>query len=281
MEYFKAEKVSPSITKIIDLTGVFVYLVEGTERAVLIDSGTGIGNLYEFVRSLTSKPLSVILTHGHCDHAGGAAEFDDVYLNKKDWELVSCHAVVENKTDYAKFVMGEAYEQVQMEDVCPDRTKKYLPLEDGELFELGGVTLEMVAVPGHTAGMTCVLFREERSILFGDACNPNVFLWDAESLSVEEYRESLKVLKRMEDRYDTVYLSHGSTVIDKAVLDGNIKVCEEIMNGEADNCPYAFMGHSLFLAKKLNEQQERADGGIGNIVYNPDKIHRDVKARNF
>lgn len=274
MFFFKSEKVTPSITKITDLTGVFVYLAEGTEKAVLIDSGTGIGDLFEYVHTLTEKPLSVILTHGHCDHAGGAARFDEVYLNEKDWYLASYHASVENKTGYAKFIMGEAYDQVCEEDICPERTKGYLPLTDGQIFDLGGLTLKMVTVPGHTAGMTCILFKEERSILFGDACNPNVFLWDEESSSVEEYLESLKALKQIEDLYETVYLSHGDTVIDKAVLDGNIKICEEILNGQADDCIYEFMGKNLLLAKKVNEQQARMDGGLGNIVYNPDKIRR-------
>lgn len=86
MEFFTAEKISPSTTKITDITGVAVFLVEGSKKAVLIDTATGAGDLKAYVESLTSKPIEVILTHGHCDHAGGAAGFETVWLHKNDWQ---------------------------------------------------------------------------------------------------------------------------------------------------------------------------------------------------
>ena len=69
MQYFKSLKVTDSITQIEDLCGTKMYLVEGSERAVLIDTGIGLGNICKYVRKLTSKPLTVLITHGHVDHA--------------------------------------------------------------------------------------------------------------------------------------------------------------------------------------------------------------------
>ena len=268
MEFFTTEKVSPSTTKIVDITGVAVFLVEGRERAALIDTATGAGDLRSFVEGLTSKPLDVILTHGHCDHAGGAAGFERVWLHKADWELACSRGGMEHKMDYARYITGK---ELTAQDFAPDRAGDYLPLEPDQRFDLGGLTLEAVHLPGHTQGMTCVLNVEERTILFGDGCNPSVFLWEEESSSVEDYRAGLLRLKEQEHRWDTVWLSHGPTQIDKAILDGVIGVCDEIIAGTNDWQPFDFMGRPLRIAKRV-ENYVRADGGLGNIVYNPENI---------
>ena len=61
-----------------------MYLVEGDKKAALIDTGSGLGSLKPVVERLTDKPVTVLLTHGHVDHAMGAAEFSDVYMSRKD-----------------------------------------------------------------------------------------------------------------------------------------------------------------------------------------------------
>jgi glyoxylase-like metal-dependent hydrolase (beta-lactamase superfamily II) len=149
-----------------------------------------------------------------------------------------------------------------------EKQSPYLDVQDGQLFDLGGITLEAVAVPGHTQGMTCVLNREERSILFGDACNTAVFLWDDEATDVATYKESLKRLQTYEDRYDTVYLSHAMITIEKNILENVLDVCDDILNGTADNQPYAFMDYEgIMLAKATDASMMRLDGRLGNIVY--------------
>lgn len=51
------------------------FLVVGEERAALIDTGAGMGNLAKEVKEITDKPLYVLNTHGHVDHAGGNGRF--------------------------------------------------------------------------------------------------------------------------------------------------------------------------------------------------------------
>lgn len=241
---------------------------------MLIDTGTGAGNLKEYVQGLTSKPLIVILTHGHSDHASGAAHFEQVYLNETDWDLVKYHASMEMKMDYVRFSNPDAYKELEEKDFCPVRTDGYLPLNDGDRFCLGGIDLEAVALPGHTKGMTCILNIQERSILFGDACNVAVFIWDKEATTIETYYKNLQRIKTdYEKRYDTVYLSHGALKIDKGILDGVMEVCQEVMDGKADEVPFQFMDYEgIKLAKAADASGNRADGGIGNLVYKPEKI---------
>lgn len=275
MQLFTTRKLSPSTTCIADITQVYSFLIEGDKEALLIDTGSGAGDIKAFVESLTTKPVSVILTHGHGDHAAGAAGFDKVYLNQADWKLVKYHATMERKKEYVAFVLGGMPPELDDNAFCPERTAEYLPLEDGQIFDLGGVILEAVVVPGHTQGMTCILNKTERSILFGDACNPSVFLWAEESSSVEEYKESLLRLKEREDQYDTVYLSHGEPIIDKSILDSVIQVCDDILNDKSDMQPFLFMDYQgLKSAKQTDAQGRRIDGGIGNVVYNSQKIYK-------
>lgn len=81
---FKTEKVTERITRIYAFATELMYLVEGTEKAVLIDTGSGIGSLKACVEQLTDKPVIVLVTHGHVDHAMGAAEFENVYMSHED-----------------------------------------------------------------------------------------------------------------------------------------------------------------------------------------------------
>lgn len=64
-DFYRAEKVNDRITAIISFTGEIMYLVNGSERSLLIDTCVGAGNLRDFVERLTEKPLTVLLTHGH------------------------------------------------------------------------------------------------------------------------------------------------------------------------------------------------------------------------
>lgn len=275
VQFFKTKKVSPSTTCITDITDVHCYLVEGSKKAMLIDTMTGVGNLKEFAESLTRLPISVILTHGHCDHAGGAAPFEEVYLNEADYELVKEHASMEMKKEYVKVTTGDLFDQITDRDFCPVRTGAYLPLEDGQIFDLGGITLKAVAVPGHTKGMTCILNIEERSILFGDACSQAVLVWAEESTSVEEYKSGLLNLKRHEAEYDTVYLSHRDRTTGKDILDNVIQVCNDILTESDDAMPAPFTDREgLLFAKNVDENFVRTDGKVGNIIYVKEKVRR-------
>ena len=75
MQRFELQAVSQHIQRIILPCGVCVYLVQGTNGAVLLDTGFGIGDLRSFVESLITTPYHVWLSHGHLDHAGGSAQF--------------------------------------------------------------------------------------------------------------------------------------------------------------------------------------------------------------
>ena len=279
MEIFSSEKISPHVTRITQCTGTHMYLAEGDDKALLIDTGCGVGNLKEYVEQLTKKPLTVVCTHGHMDHAGGADQFHEVYLNSSDWELSLTHCSLENRKAYTQITVGMLHPEIDEKEICSlefQRTRGglYKELQSGMKFNLGGITVQALSMKGHTPGSMCMLFCEERSILFGDACNPSVFLFDTEAESVETYRNVLIEFQKNEELYDSIWLSHGpGQDIPKEILEQMIEVCNEVINGMDDKEDFHFfMGGDYKVAHKMLENQMREDGGIANIIYNPQKI---------
>lgn len=267
--YFTAVRISKRVIRITGITQELMYLVIGETKAALIDTGIGIGDLATFVRTLTDKPIEVILTHGHLDHIGGATFFSQAYLNEKDWPIARQDNTIRNRLDYLSIYH---LDPIPDSDQAPVTAMDYLPLNHGDRFDLGEVTLELIALPGHTPGSMTVLIEEERSILFGDACNTFTFLFDVTCSSIYEYLKTLEAFKSHEARYDRVYLSHGGGDVDKAVLDGVIKVCQDVLNGQTDAVPYDFLGFTPVIAKAIDSHFERIDHGLGNLVYNQNHI---------
>ena len=272
MDFFSSQKITNHITRIYLPGDVRAYLVEGTDKAVLIDTGCGIGDLKAYVASLTGKPITVLLTHGHLDHAPGAAQFDTVYMNLEDRGIYEVHDLIQQRIDYVETTSFAG--KYKREDLLPENSADtFLDLKDGMLFDLGGLHITAYSCPGHTPGSMVFLMEEDRMLLLGDACNPFTFLFDITCLGVSSYEESLKkLLSKVEGRYDQVLLSHeAGGVPSMNMIQDNIAVCEAIKMGHTDNIPYEFMGRKALLAFNPGALNEL--GQIkGNIVYNPDRI---------
>lgn len=267
MSVFTAERVSQHLTRIITPCGVCMYLVEGTDRAALLDTGFGFGDLKGYVESLTQKPYVVLLSHGHMDHAGGAVQFDQVYLNERDWELEKWHSTRERRIWDVHHGPGGMPAGVTEDDFLPSRTEPYLPIDEGDNFELGGVTVVPVAVPGHTAGSLIFLIPEDRIAIFGDACGEHTLLLFKESAPIAEYRQGLLHMKEFEAQFDTVLRNHGSFTSPKQILADNIELCEEILAGKDAAIETDFFGQYGCLGRP-----EKHPGKVGNIMYDPNKL---------
>jgi glyoxylase-like metal-dependent hydrolase (beta-lactamase superfamily II) len=270
MNYYQWEKMAPNVTKITDFAGVSSFLVEGKVRAALLDTCNGVGNLRSLVESLTRLPLTVICTHGHVDHAGGTYDFDNVCLSEKDYELAKRHTTIKMRKDYFATMLPPG--TIPDEDYRPQRLGDYQDLLDGQFFDLGGSTLEAIALPGHTPGMTCILIKELRAVLLGDACNSATFLFSEEASSVEQYKHNLEDFLCHEGKYDTVWFSHGHNKGPKSIVHEGIELCDGIMAGNTENLPFEFMGETACLAKAINPDYSRVDGKTFNIVFNPNKV---------
>lgn len=275
LNFFKSEKISESVARIFGPTGELMYLVEGSDRAALIDTGTGVGNLSEYVKELTDKTITVILTHGHVDHASGAPNFEEVYMNHADDEVYKEHIDFEVRKGYVKVQYKDFDKIIESDYVLQKNSSAYKDLNDGDIFDLGGITLEIYNAAGHTPGQIAVLLKEERILMTGDAANQATFLFDKYSFGLTSYEKSMKdLLSKTDGKFDKILLSHGTGDAPKELLANIIQLCEEIKVGNADDVPFDFMGQRAYIAKKANEQFERVDGGLGNIIYSKEKVNQ-------
>lgn len=266
IDCFTSEKVSRHVTRIKTPCSVCMYLVEGSEKAALLDTGFGFGDLKRYVRTLTKKPLEVLLSHGHLDHAGGSAQFQTVYLSQKDWELEKWHCERARRISHISEGPGGMPKGVTQEDFLPARTEPYLPIQEGDIFPLGGVSVKPISVPGHTQGMLVFLIPEDRIAIFGDACGVCTLLNLPESSPIPEYRKSLLHLQSFEPEYDSVLRNHGTYSSPKSLLENNIELCEAILAGRDDAYPGEMLG-----AKGCFARKDRLPDKPGNIFYDPCK----------
>lgn len=277
--FFKTEKVTDRITRIIGVTGEMMYLAVGDDRAALIDTGVGACSLRPLIEQMTSKPLIVILTHGHVDHAFGAAEFEEVYMNSEDELTVKYCANMEDRIQYCSRSSFEAIKNQPAENYLPTPTE-FRELLDGDLFELGGLTLEIYKLPGHTRGSMTVLFKEERLLLTGDACNPATFLFFYGCPSLEEYRDNLaEYRERVAGKYDGILLSHSSEILDSQLIDTVLETCNCVFDGTADNVPMGGPEEAqaccAFEVVFEKDRVRRKDGKVGNVMYSKRNIYKD------
>lgn len=266
MGFYTHKKLSDRIYRITEIDGVCCYLVVGDEKAALLDTGCGIGNIKEYIEKITDKPIIVILSHGHHDHTGGAVLFDEVYFNHDDMPVFEKFNTIENRYDYIK----DHYPEIKTEDLVPTRTAPMIDYKEGKIFDLGNCTIEMIEVKGHTPSMMVPLCKEERTIFFGDACGVCVLLFDEFSSDVSTYLKSLEHLKTFENQYDKIYRNHGTFWSPKSLLDNDIELCHLILEKKDDHYPMKMFDKELFAAKEFVNGQ-RVDGKEGNILYTIDK----------
>ena len=270
---FTAQRLPNGVTEITDLSGVHCFLVEGRDKALLIDTMTGLRGLPAFVATLTDLPVEVALTHGHMDHAGGVFEFGRCYIHPEDIPMLDGRTLPA-RVGYVRGQLppGEAPEASAF---VPDGPVEFVPLKAGDKLDLGGRALEVLHVPGHTRGSLCYLDTASGDFFAGDACNNNTLLMMDVSATIEEYLEALLALKERQGDIRRFYLFHGPSLQDKSCIDDNIQCCRDILAGTDDRVPVDFLGRPGYLAKERTPGTfSRKDGRFGNIVYNPQQVRK-------
>lgn len=275
MVQFEVYPVTRHITGFLGRFHERCYLVRGCEQAALIDTGCGFGSLKAEVDRVNDLPLTVLLTHGHQDHAMGAVEFDPVYLNPLE-EEVYCR---QTDRDYRLWGLQISRDAVHVtpEDLLePAPFSHFLPVQEGDVFDLGGTSIEAFACPGHTQGNLVFLDRDHKILFSGDAVSRASFLLGEESTSVEAYRDSLIRLRNLlEGRVDRILEGHGNGELPFEIFDGVIQVCEQVLRGDSDRIFYDLRGYVGFTAKARKPHSlDRVDGGYGNLIYREDKLWR-------
>lgn len=270
MELYTQQRISDRIIRITMPGRVYSYLAYGTKRAALIDTGCGIAGLRDYVASLTALPLTVIVTHGHFDHAGGVGEFNEVYLPPEDMELCTLHNSSDVRTSLLR-CLPDIKQELMAEPVPFAPKHGFLPLHDGDRFDLGGTSLLVHALPGHTPGSMCVEFCGENKLLLGDACCSATHLDFPECLSVEDYLKSVQTFREKLGYYSgECFYSHPHNYGDLRILKQMEELCEDVLSGTHSTA----VQKGICLAKPVDEARRRLDGKIANLIYRADNIRK-------
>ena len=143
------------------------YLLCGSERAVLIDTGLGVANIKKVVEDLADMPVAVLTTHVHWDHIGGHKYFKDfaIHENEVSWiserfplSLQAVKKILMLKP--CEFPAGFCLDDYQIFKGIPTRI-----LHDSDLIDLGNRTLKVIHTPGHSPGHCC-FYEQDRGLLY-------------------------------------------------------------------------------------------------------------------
>lgn len=207
----------------------YMYLLEGDEKALLIDTGFGAGNLREFVERLTSKEIIVVNTHFHPDHSAGNGEFEEVFVSA-GWEIDAPSVSTPGMVPFDLSKMP-----------YPDYKKNIL--KDNDIIELGNRTIRVFDVlPAHCnsslffydeqAGMIFVgdEFEAGQVNLFDNSCNPNAPYDIKERL--DNFKANALKIKSL-PKLSYIFPNHNGTPIAASYLDDFIKLVDNIYAGTA------------------------------------------------
>lgn len=148
------------------------YLIVGTRQALLFDTGLGLVPLRPLVERLTRLPVTVLNSHTHYDHVGGNWEFDRILALETPYTRANMagfpHAELATEVAADAFCRGAPAEL----DTAAFRTRPWqatASVRDGDTIDLGGRTLEVLHVPGHTPDAVALLDRANGLLFTGDS----------------------------------------------------------------------------------------------------------------
>ena len=192
-------EVRPNVWHMEEDYRVYCTLVQGETLALLWDTGQGKKDLRAFVEETVKTDYLVLSSHGHADHVSGNFRFSSVLASRADWWLIAA---------YERWKNGGP----------PSYALE--PLEAGTRFDLGGLHALVVSLPGHTRGSMGLLLEEERLLLAGDALNPTMILLGRETVTLEEFRETLHRAEELP--FDTFLASHHPNPIGRQVIQAHL-----------------------------------------------------------
>lgn len=218
-----ARQLRDGIWQIADMDGNRSYLVAGQERALLVDTMEGIGDLRACVEGLTSLPVTVALTHHHHDHVGGSYQWPRVLMSEADdgfWDS--------EEADH-RIVLPQLLEKYSLDEdgcypVVQGRRPEVAHVADGDVIDLGGRTVTVVALPGHTLGSVGYLVQGDGILLSGDAVTPIMTLFYADSTDIDGWEATLRKMQGLD--FDVFMTGHHDREFSRDDLASWVEVAE-------------------------------------------------------
>jgi glyoxylase-like metal-dependent hydrolase (beta-lactamase superfamily II) len=205
-----------------------LWYLRGRERDLLVDTGNGVApllpTLARFARSGGRREIIAVITHAHADHVGGFHEFehrlahpaereaaarvgDDAPLVRETWAAKLGAGVVDAFAVPAVLLKAAPHPGF---DPAAFRITPAAPthlVRGGDTIDLGGRTLTVVELPGHTPGSIGLIDHEENALLSGDAVYDDELVDTLPESDVAVYAHTMERLRALD--VDVVYPGHG------------------------------------------------------------------------
>jgi glyoxylase-like metal-dependent hydrolase (beta-lactamase superfamily II) len=215
---------------------VISYLILGSQRALLFDTGLGIGDMRALVKQLTAEPVTVLNSHTHFDHIGDDWQFDDILGLDNDY----------TRRNLAGATHDELKDVVIRDRFCGELPEGFDPagyripafrvtehVKDGDVIDLGERQLQILVTPGHTPDSVCLLDRKNRLLFTGDTFYAGpIFLYVPET-SVSDYMQSVSRLAALIPQVDVLLPSHNFPAESPAELKKLASALQQVRDGKA------------------------------------------------
>jgi glyoxylase-like metal-dependent hydrolase (beta-lactamase superfamily II) len=215
------------------------YLIVGEKQALLFDTGMGISDIKKVTAELTNLPVRVLNSHTHDDHVGGNWQFNTVYGMDTDFTRRNAQGSRE-----------DAQAEITPDQICGTLPKGFdaktyatrpwkitAQLHDGDRFDLGGRTVEVIATPGHTPDSISLIDRANGLLFTGDTYYPApIWLFRPET-DLDAYAKSIRRLAALAPQVKLVLGAHNIPVASPTVLPRLVAAFDSVRAGKVVATP--------------------------------------------
>ena len=260
--WFEVYRIRPGVFAIYEphqFEEVISYLIVGEKRAMLLDTGIGVGNMKAVAASLTGLPIVVLNSHTHFDHVGGNADFAEVYGEDTPYSRNNAKGQTNSYSRDAlapERICGTLPVGVKAERYAIRPWKVTHLVHDGERIDLGGRQLEIIFTPGHTPDSLCILDRKNGMLFTGDTYYPGPIYLFVPETDLAEYTRSIARLVGLLPDVTLLLPSHNLPVADPKALSALQAALKKVQEGRVKarvtdgTREYDFEGFSLLLSGK-------------------------------
>ncbi|HWT26330.1 MAG TPA: MBL fold metallo-hydrolase [Mobilitalea sp.] len=241
--WYDVQKIKDNMYLINEKNMSTMYLIIGKDKALLIDTAMGFGDLYGLVRKLTDLPIILVNTHGHPDHIWGNNQFEEAYLSEKDLQLYLKFYDAQIKAGKGTQILArnnytlppEAFSKWVNQPSC-----KLNFIEDYSTIDLGDLELQVIPLEGHTKGSIMLYDARDKILFSGDAINHHLWMHLEESQPLARYLDGIKKVRAMIPEVKKIYYGHcreaeGS---EGALIDHVIKDVTDVIEGRVKGKPF-------------------------------------------
>ena len=211
IEEYPYMEIGEGIYEINEFDNVSMFLIVGDEKALLVDTGIGIGNIKTFAEKLAGKPVEVFLTHNHRDHVGNAPLFPKVIRPLTSRESRRQYIDVTLQKQKGK---EYPWKEEDISMFSKEQEPEVILLEDEVEFDLGGRTVTCYLCPGHTPGSMVAVDDRTSYVFSGDCCNKFLGIGvrpipGMKHASIEESYEAMKHIWNVGIDVKNIYSAHA------------------------------------------------------------------------